>query len=122
MHPKLALFFDVFLIVSPEHARVFSSTGWTKKEVRQAILEHGMRPGSELVRGAGGCAEGMPAQIDRGSGSVYPVADSPRVPKLAPDGLWIVHAGGKAGLFSAVIGGWGRGAGGSIPITREVEA
>jgi hypothetical protein len=122
MHPKLALFFDVFLIVSPEHARVFSSTGWTKKQVRQAILEHGMRPGSGLVRGAGGCAEGMPAQIDRGSGSVYPVADSPRVPKLAPDGLWIVHAGGKAGLFSAVIGGWGRGAGGSIPITREVEA
>ena len=44
-----------------------------------------------------------------------------RIPKFVPDGLLIVHAGGKAGLFSAVIGGWARGAIGSSPVTREVK-
>jgi hypothetical protein len=122
MHPKLALFFDVFLIVSPEHARVFASAGWSKQQVREAILEYGTRPGSELLRGAGGCAEGMPAQIGRAGSKPFDVASSRGVPKLAPNGLWIVHAGGRAGLFSAIIGGWGTGSGGSIPITREVEA
>jgi hypothetical protein len=33
-----------------------------------------------------------------------------------------VHAGGKAGLFSAIIGGWAAGAVGSIPITKEIKA
>ncbi len=112
MNPKLALFFDVFLVVSPEHARVFADAGWTKQQVREAIIEYTKRPGAELQRGAGGCAEGMPAQF---------VSDS-SLPKLQAKGLYIVHAGGKAGLFSAIIGGWGAGSGGSMPITREVEA
>jgi len=112
MHPKLALFFDVFLIVSPEHARVFADAGWTKKQVREAILGYAVRPGSEMARGAGGCAEGMPEHF----------AAAATVPKLQPGGLYIVHAGGKAGLFSAIIGGWAGGAVGSVPITKEVEA
>jgi len=36
--------------------------------------------------------------------------------------LLIVHAGGTAGLFSAIIGGWIGGTGGSEPVTREVES
>jgi hypothetical protein len=44
-----------------------------------------------------------------------------RIPKFVPDGLLIVHAGGSAGLFSAVIGGWARGSIGSSPVTREVK-
>jgi hypothetical protein len=43
------------------------------------------------------------------------------IPKYTPDGLLIVHAGGGAGLFSAVIGGWVRGEMGSTPVTREVK-
>ena len=36
-------------------------------------------------------------------------------------GLLIVRAGGSAGMFSAVIGGWGAsGAIGSSPVTREI--
>ena len=112
MHPKLALFFDVLLVVSPEHARVFAQAEWSKRQVREAILEHTVRPGAELLRGAGGIAEGMPPQF----------AAAPKVPKLQADGLLIVHAGGKAGLFSALIGGWGRGAGGTLPVTREVQS
>ena len=42
------------------------------------------------------------------------------VPKFRPGGLLIVHAGGTAGLFSAIIGGWVSGSAGSEPVTREV--
>jgi hypothetical protein len=31
-----------------------------------------------------------------------------------------VHAGGGAGLFSEIIGGWANGAVGSQPVTREI--
>ena len=43
-----------------------------------------------------------------------------RVPKFRDGGLLLVHAGGGAGLFSAIIGGWVNGPGGSQPVTREV--
>jgi hypothetical protein len=108
-HPKLALYADAVLVVSPEHARVFREAGWTKKQLREELMERLTRPGSELVRGAKGCAEGMPEALAG--------AD---IPKFVPDGLLIVHAGGGAGLFSAVIGGWVRGDIGSQPVTREV--
>jgi hypothetical protein len=42
------------------------------------------------------------------------------LPKVRPGGLLIVHAGGGAGLFSTIIGGWANGATGSQPVTREV--
>jgi hypothetical protein len=32
----------------------------------------------------------------------------------------IVHAGGGAGLFSSIIGGWANGDTGSRPVTTEV--
>ena len=41
-------------------------------------------------------------------------------PKFRPDGLLLVHAGGTAGMFSAIIGGWINGETGSQPVTREV--
>jgi hypothetical protein len=109
-HPKLALYADAVLVVSPEHARVFREAGWTKKQLREELMELLTRPGTEIVRGAKGCAEGMPESLAG--------AD---IPLFAPDGILIVHAGGGAGLFSAVIGGWVRGDIGSQPVTREVK-
>jgi hypothetical protein len=44
------------------------------------------------------------------------------VNKFRPGGLMIVHAGGDAGMFSGIIGGWSAGGErGSLPITREVK-
>ena len=60
-------------------------------------------------RGAGGIAEGIPESVE-----------SETIPKFFPDALWFVHVGGPAGLFSAVIGGWVRGAGGTQPTTKEI--
>jgi hypothetical protein len=43
-----------------------------------------------------------------------------RVPKFLPGHLAIVHAGGSAGMFSAIIEGWVSGERGSQLTTQEV--
>lgn len=108
-HPKLVQDYDALLVVSPEHARVFREAGWSKARLREEIARVLTLPGAELVRGAGGCAEGMPEKFAAGSWT-----------KFRPDGLLFVHAGGTAGLFSSIIGSWKNGPGGSQPVTREV--
>ncbi len=109
-HPKLTTVFDAFLVVTPEHARVFREAGWTKQQVHDRLIELTTLDGDEIVAGAGDIAEGMPAFF----------AGNP-IPKYRPGGLHLVHAGGDAGLFSAVIGGWFSGDGGSDPVTMEVD-
>ena len=109
IHPKLARAFDALVVVSPEHARVFAEAGWSKQRLRDEILEILTLPREEMIRGAGGCAEGIPESVS-----------AELIPKFQPDGLLFVHAGGKAGLFSMVIGGWVRGPGGTMPVTREI--
>jgi hypothetical protein len=108
-HPKLAATWDALLVVSPEHGRVFSEAGWSKARLREELDALLRLPGSEMVRGAGGVAEGMPERLAVAA-----------VPKFRPGGLLIAHAGGTAGRFSAIIGGWASGAAGSEPVTRQV--
>ena len=122
-HPKLALLTDAVLVVSPEHGRVFREAGWSKARLRDRLIELGTKPLAELAAGALGCAEGMTVGPGgaTGVGPVGPAGGGDAgIPKFLPEGLLIVHAGGGAGLFSAVIGGWVRGAIGSIPVTKEV--
>lgn len=109
-HPKLAIVTDAFLVVSPEHARVFKEAGWSKARLKEELHNLLLLPGSDLVRGANGIAEGMPEKYAKAT-----------LPKFRPGGLNIVHAGGKAGLFSAIIGGWvGSGPRGSQPVSQEI--
>lgn len=108
-HPKLPLAFDAVLVVGPEHARVFAEAGWDRERVLAELHARLQLPGSEIVRGAGGMAEGVNEKF----------ADL-TLPKFRPEGILLVHAGGGAGLFSAIIGGWANGAVGSQPVTREV--
>lgn len=108
-HPKLPLAFDAVLAVSPEHARVFREAGWDKARLVARLHELLQLPGAEIVRGAGGMAEGVPAHL---AGAT--------LPKFRPGGLLVVHCGGPAGLFSAVIGGWANGETGSQPVIREI--
>ena len=109
-HPKLVLGFDCVLVVGPEHARVFGEAGWDRQRLLTELLELLQIPGSELVRGAGNMAEGVPEWL---AGET--------LGKFRSDGLLLVHAGGGAGLFSAMIGGWANGDLGSRPVTRKVE-
>jgi hypothetical protein len=108
-HPKNVIVWDAVLVVSPEHARVFREAGWSKSRLRKELDVLLQIPGDELVRGAGGIAEGMPEAFR-----------DTTLPKFRDGGLLIVHAGGGAGLFSAIIGGWASGPVGSQPVTLEV--
>lgn len=111
-HYKLAMHGDAMLVVSPEHARVFIEAGWSKARLRQELDKLMVMPGKDLIVGADGIAEGMPANF----------ADAD-IPKFRPGGLLIVRAGGPAGLFSAVIAGWAAsGPTGSTPVSKEVTA
>jgi hypothetical protein len=108
-HPKLVLGFDVLLVIGPEHGRVFAEAGWSRGDLIERLHALLQIPGGELVRGAGGIAEGMPETIAQLT-----------LPKFRPDGILVVHSGGGAGLFSTIIGGWLTGAEGSRPVTREI--
>jgi len=109
-HHKLVMAFDAIVVMGPEHARVFADAGWDREQIVAGISEHLNRPGSELVRGAGGIEEGLPAAF----------ADAESLPKFRPGGLMLAYAGGGAGLFSQIIGGWVNGDTGSKPVTRPV--
>jgi hypothetical protein len=109
-HPKLAMAFDCMLVIGPEHARVFHEGGWDKATLLAKLHELLMLPGSELIRGAGGIDEGLPVSVKDAT-----------IPKFRPGGILIVHAGGRAGLFSAIIGGWVNGEIGSQPVIQEIK-
>lgn len=109
-HPKMAGgAMEAVLAVSPEHSRVFRQADWSKTRLRERLNELLTIPGDELIRGADGIAEGLPEVV----------AGRP-IPKFRPDGIRIVHVGGGAGLFSAIIAGWLSGDGGSQTVLREI--
>ncbi|MFZ9040531.1 MAG: thioredoxin family protein [Ilumatobacteraceae bacterium] len=109
LHHKLVLAFDAILVMGPEHARVFADAGWDRDRILFELHVRLASPTSELERGAGGIAEGVPTGIG-----------AEALPKFSPTGLMLAHAGGGAGLFSALIAGWVNGDKGSKPVTREV--
>jgi len=108
-NPKLVLAFDVILVVGPEHARVFAEAGWDRERVLAELHSRLQLSGEDLVRGAHGIAEGIPVHLRDAT-----------LAKFRPGGILLVHAGGGAGLFSTMIGGWANGDVGSKPVTRLV--
>ncbi|MFM8776266.1 MAG: thioredoxin, partial [Actinomycetota bacterium] len=51
--------FDAMLVIGPEHARVFAEAKWGRERLLTEINDRLQLPGSEIVRGAGGMAEGV---------------------------------------------------------------
>jgi hypothetical protein len=108
---KLAPSCDALLVVCPEHHRTFKNAGWSKARLYEELYRLCNIPGDDIVAGAKGIAEGGPQSL---AGKT--------VNKFRPGGLTIVRAGGEAGMFSGIIGGWSAGgARGSLPVTREVK-
>lgn len=105
---KLAPACDALLVVSPEHHRTFRNAGWSRQRLHDELFRLCDIPGEKLVSGVLGIAEGRPESDRDGTFN-----------KLRPGGLLIVRAGGGAGMFSGIIGGWSAG-GASQPVTKEV--
>jgi hypothetical protein len=109
---KLAPACDAMLVVCPEHERTFRQAGWSKQRLLDELMQLCDIPGDSLVRGVKGIDEGYPESV----------AGTTRN-KFRPGGLLIVRAGGGAGMFSGIIGGWSSGgAAGSLPVNREVKS
>ncbi len=107
--PRLVLGMDGMLVLSPEHMVRYRDAGWDRARFLAELTEYLMFDTDEIIAGADGIEEGLP-----------PGLAGHRLPKFRPGGLLVVHAGGPAGLFSAIIGGWMNGPGGSDPVTREI--
>jgi hypothetical protein len=113
-HRRQRLAWDALLVVGPEHARLFRGAGWDRARVCAELFTRSQSPAGELARGAGGVAEGIERRWITDPGAP--------IPKFAsPDRILLTHAGGDAGLFSMVYGGWVAGEIGSVPVTRSVE-
>jgi len=112
-HPKLVQSARATLVLSPEHYAIYREAGWGRRKIERALYEATIRPGKELVAGADGVGEGVPAS-----------RAGEQVPKFHDDGLMVVRAGGKAGLFSAILPGWlaGRNKLELQPVTKEVRS
>ena len=124
-HPKLHRMGEVLLVVSPEHAKTFARDDYTKADLRARIQEVTARPLRELLPDDE-CRKGMalgalPPEYLGADGRPTAEALDTRLPKFRrDDDILIVVAGGTAGKFSAMLGGWASGAAGSTAVTREI--
>jgi len=101
---------DAIIVISPEHRRVLRECGWTKPNLKQALYDELKTPGADIIRGKDGIAEGMPEKFK-----------DIMLNKFRNDGLHIVGAGGKAGMFSAIISGWlASGEKGSQMVSQQI--
>jgi len=124
-HVKLHAMGEAMLVVSPEHIRTFKRDGFTKADLRARIQEVTARPLRELVPNAecekGTVARGLPASWLGPDGQPTPEALDRPLPKFnRPEDIMVVVAGGTAGKFSAVVGGWASGGKSSTAVTRKV--
>ncbi len=113
-HKRQRFAFDAVAVFGPEHGRIFKEAGWDRQRVQNELFERSKSPAGELTRDHNGIAEGIESRF---------VADPhAAVPKFAsPDRILVAYAGGDAGLFSMIYGGWVSGDIGSTPVTRSVE-
>ena len=107
--PRTVMGMDGLLVVSPEHMARFSDAGWDRQRFMEELGRHLVVEADGILAGTGGIEEGLP-----------PGLTGLALPKFRPGGLLVVHAGGPAGLFSAIIGGWLNGPMGSEPTSREI--
>ena len=124
-HVKLRGIGEVMLVVSPEHARTFEREGVSKDDLRGYIQDATARPLRELLPDdryeKGVAVNSLPRSWRDATGQPTQEALDRPVPKFSrPDDILIVVAGGTAGKFSAVLGGWAPGASGSIAVTRKI--
>ena len=110
-HPKLCPGADALIVITPEHERTFREANWSKKRLYDELYDRTRRLAEELMPGVDGIAEGTGG-----------FAAGTMVPKFRDGGLMIVRAGGGAGMFSGIIGGWlASGEKGSAPVTKEIK-
>ena len=97
------------IVMSPEHAQVVASRGWTKDDARSYLFEHARRPVHDMQRvgkyiEAGGGRREASAGLD-----AHRVIDEHVHRGRDADDILITVAGGDAGAHSAFIPSWSQG-------------
>ncbi len=108
-HPKSFPGPDAFVVVSPEHQRTFRDAQWSKQRFKEELLRLTTVDADTILYGLGGIDVGPPA-----------AARGARIAKFRDGGLNVVHAGGSAGMFSAILPGWSPGSANSQVVTKVV--
>lgn len=109
-HPGQVIEVAAFLVIAPEHARVFYRAGWSKQRIKDEIHKRLQIPVHDLKPGF---------STDEAIEKLRRKNPQATVPKFKTGSLNIIRAGGT-GLFSAIISGIG-----SItinPVTKEIRA
>ena len=103
------------VVVCPEHAVTLNSDGFSKSDVRDFLFEHTGVPLRAFDH------EGTEGTQLRDSYEEVLIDGEPHYRKFKdPSQIRIIVAGGTAGKFSAVLGSWQRGSGGSQTVTYPV--
>jgi len=101
--PQYAMVFPV------EHQTIMKNAGWTREKVQRYVFDNAKISLAELKRLH--MKPGEPTREDEQN--MQPIVE-------APEDLLVIAAGGKAGVQSAYIPGWG-GKAGSQSVTREIK-
>ena len=104
------------VVLCPEHAATLDSDGFTKRDARHFLFEHTGVPLRAFDH------EGTEGTQQRDTYEEVLIDGEPHYRKFAdPSQIRIIVAGGTAGKFSAVMGGWLAGAEGSQIVTYPVK-
>lgn len=96
------------LVFAGEHQLIMKNAGWSREDVQNHVFENTQMKQADLQR----------ANIK--PGPITPETESTMQPLVhTPQDLLVIAAGGKAGVQSCYIPGWG-GKNGSQSVTREI--
>ena len=94
--PNMKGFNQTLLVLAGEHAAVLRSSGWSRKQVQQFLVDHARRRVADFKRAAR-----LPGPVEPADETTW------RYLFERPEDILIVCAGGRAGSWSACLPGWG---------------
>ena len=95
--------------MAPDHQRVYREAGWSKAKFKAEIDRLTTVEADSVLTGLDGMLAGAPL-----------ATKGTRLKKFRDDGFNVVIAGGRAGLFSAILPGWSPGGANSYVTTKIV--
>lgn len=96
------------MVFAGEHQEIMKKGGWSREDVQQYVFEHTQNTVADLQR-VNMLPDAITAATEK---TMYPLVE-------APTDLLVIAAGGRAGVQSAFIPGWGSKRG-SQSVTREI--
>ena len=96
------------MVFAGEHQEIMKKGGWSREDVQQYVFEHTQNTVADLQR-VNMLPDAVTAETEK---AMYPLVETPQ-------DLLVIAAGGRAGVQSAFIPGWGSKRG-SQSVTREI--